>query len=83
VLDGRFPSQGLRSCCSLHNGMFEDTAHRRDSRINLSGSRIYEPCISLRYRADFVETRVKIHCVQHGVNQRAEPATAWSLDVGT
>ena len=63
--------------------MLEGTAHRRDGRINLSGGRIYEPCIGLRYRADFVGTRVKIHCGEHGVNQRAEPAPAWSLDVGT
>jgi hypothetical protein len=41
------------------------------------------PGTGLRHSADLVGTGVKIDCSKHRMNQRAEPAPAWSLDIGT
>ena len=83
VLEGCFASQCLRSCGSLHEGMLKSSTHRRDSGVQLFGRRIYEPGVGLRHCGDFVGTGVKVDCSEHRVNQRAEPAAAWPLDIGT
>ena len=68
MLDGCFPSEGLGSCRSLQQMMLEGTADCRKGSVDLCGVRTYEPCIGLRYRADFISARVKIHSGEHGMN---------------
>ena len=68
VLDRYFPPQRLRPCRSQHERVWEGTAHCRDGSINLCGRRVYQPGMGLCYCADFISTRVKIDCSEHGMD---------------
>ncbi len=83
VLKGCFPSQHLRSCRPLQQRVLQGAARCCDGGINLSGRGIHERRVGLRCRADFVGARSKIHCGKHSMNEHAEAASAWSLDIGT
>jgi hypothetical protein len=63
--------------------MLQGAAHCRDGGINFFGRRVYEPGIGLRHHANFVGTSVKIDCGEHRMDECAEPASAWSLAIGT
>jgi hypothetical protein len=63
--------------------MLQGAAHCRDSGINLSDARMHEPRVGSGYCADFIDARIKVHCGEHRMNERSEPASAWSLGVST
>src|SRR5262245_45485497 len=63
--------------------MLKRTAYRHNCDINFHAGCVYQPSVGLRHCANFIGTGAKIYRRKHSMNQRAEPASAWSLDIGT